>query len=132
MAFVGDTDVEPDGDPVTMRGDDACAPLRVLQGGRPEVHSAGPRGEGRFEGGVVPDTAGQLHVHVELADHLGQQLAVGALAERGVEIHQMDPLGAVSLPGQRRLQRRSVRGLRARLALHETDGLTVGHVHGGK
>ena len=44
----------------------------------------------------------------------------------------MDPLGAVALPGQRRVERVAVAGLGARLALDEADGLAVGHVDGGQ
>ena len=57
---------------------------------------------------------------------------VGAAAERGVEVDQVDPLGAVVLPGQRRLQRVAVDGLGAGGALHQPDGLAVGDVHGGQ
>ena len=44
----------------------------------------------------------------------------------------MDPLGAVALPGQRRLQRVAVAGLGAGLALDQADGLAVGDVDCGQ
>ena len=53
-------------------------------------------------------------LHVEAADHVGEQRGVGAPAEGGVEVDQVDPVGAVALPGQRRLQRVAVRGLASR------------------
>ena len=53
-------------------------------------------------------------------------------AERGVEVDQVHPLGAVVLPGQRRLQRVAVAGLRAGRALHQAHGLAVGDVDGGQ
>ena len=65
-------------------------------------------------------------------DDLGEQLAVGAAAERGVEVDQVDPLGAGALPGQRGVQRVAVGGLGAGRALHQADGLAVGDVDGGQ
>ena len=44
----------------------------------------------------------------------------------------MDPLGAVALPGQRRLERVAVGGLAAGRALHQADRLAVGDVDGGQ
>ena len=55
-----------------------------------------------------------------------------AAAERRVQVDQMDPLGAVRLPGKRGGQRGAVGGLDAGLALHQADGLAVGDVDGGK
>ena len=69
---------------------------------------------------------------VQLADDRGEQLGVGAAAERGVEVDEVDPLGAVALPGQRRVARVAVGGLGARLALDEADGLAVRDVDGGE
>ena len=55
---------------------------------------------------------------------------VRAAAEGGVEVDEVDPLGALLLPGERRLERVAVRRLAAGLALHEPDGLAVGDVDG--
>ncbi len=66
------------------------------------------------------------------ADHLGEQRGVGAAAEGGVEVDEVDPLGALLLPGQRRLERVAVRRLAAGLALDEAHGLAVGDVDGGQ
>ena len=71
---------------------------------------------------VVADPAREFHRDVELADDLGEQFAVVAAAERGVEVDQVDPLGAVALPVHRGVERRAVLGLAAGLALHEADG----------
>ena len=68
---------------------------------------------------------------VELADHLGEQFAVGAAAERGVQVHEVDPFGAVALPAQRGVQRRAVLGFAAGLALHQAHGSTLDDVDGG-
>jgi hypothetical protein len=54
---------------------------------------------------AVADTAGQFDLHVKLADNLGQQLTVGATAERRVQVDQVNPFGAVTLPAQRSVQR---------------------------
>ena len=66
------------------------------------------------------------------SDDVGEQLAVGALAERGVEVDEMDPLRAVGLPLQGGVERRSVRRLAAELALDEAHGLSIGDVDGGE
>ena len=58
--------------------------------------------------------------------------ALRAAAERGVEVDEVDPLGAVALPGQRGVERVAVAGLGAGLALDEADGLAVGDVDGGQ
>ena len=42
----------------------------------------------------------------------------------------MHPLGALLLPGERRGEWVAVRRLRAGLALHEPNGLTIGDVDG--
>ena len=63
---------------------------------------------------VVADAAGQLHLDVQPLDHVGEQVAVGPAPERGVEVDQVDPLGAVALPGQRGLQRIAVGRLACR------------------
>ena len=81
---------------------------------------------------VVADTAGQLDVDVELADHLGEQFAVGAAAERGVKVDQMNPFGPVALPAQRGVQRGAVLGLAAGLTLHQSNGLALDDVDGGQ
>ena len=128
----GAADVEADGDPVAVLGDRPGAPLRRLQRGGAEVHPAAAGGQGRGQRLVVADAAGELHVDVELADHAGQQLAVAAAAEGGVEVDQVDPLGAVPLPLHGRVQRVAVGRLAAGLPLHETDGLAVGDVDGGE
>jgi hypothetical protein len=44
-------------------------------------------------------------MYVELADHLGQQLAIGASTEGRVQVDQVHPIGAVALPVQRSVQR---------------------------
>ena len=67
-----------------------------------------------------------------LPDDLGQQLAVGATAERGVEVDEVHPLGPVGLPLQGGLDRVAVGRLRARLALDQAHGLAVGDVDGGQ
>ncbi len=83
------------------------------------------------KGVIVADAAGQLHRDVQLADDVGQELAVGPAAEGGVEVDQVDPLGAAFLPAQRGLQRVAVAGLAAGLALHQPDGLAGGHIDAG-
>ena len=105
MLAVDDLHVESDSDLVAVLGDDLRAPLRVLQRRGAEVH---PRAAGRQRGGqrlVVANAARQFDLDVELADDLGQQFAVGAPPERGVEVHEVNPLGTVALPGQRGVQR---------------------------
>ena len=81
---------------------------------------------------VVADAAGHLDLDVERADDLGQQLAVVAAAERGVEVDQVHPLRAGLLPAQRGLERVAEARLRAGHALDELDRLPVGDVDGGE
>ena len=81
---------------------------------------------------VVADAAAQLDLDVERADDLGQQLAVVAAAEGGVEVDQVDPLRAGLLPAQRRLERVAEALLGAGDALDQLDGLAVGDVDGGQ
>ncbi len=86
----------------------------------------------RIQRRVVPDAAGQLDLHVELADDLGEQFAVGPATEGGVEVDEVHPLGAVLLPAQRGLERVAVPGLAAGLALNQPDGLAIGDIDGGQ
>ena len=105
MIAVDDLDVQPDSDLVAVLGDHLSAPPRILQRSSPEVD---PRASGRQCGRqrvVVADTAGEFDLHVELAHDLGQQLTIGPAAECRVEVDQMHPVGAVTLPTQRGVQR---------------------------
>ena len=63
---------------------------------------------------------------------LGEQLAVGAAAEGGVEVDQVDPLGALLLPGQRGLPRVAELAAGAGDALDELDGAAARDVDGGQ
>ena len=101
----GAADVEPDGDPVAVLGDGPRRPLRVLQRGRAEVDAAAAGGQRGLEGLGVADAAAQLDLEVEAADDLGEQLAVRAAPEGRVEVDEVQPLGALLLPGERGLPR---------------------------
>jgi hypothetical protein len=77
-----------------------------------------------------PATRGEgATAYVEAGGDLGQQVAVAAPTEGRIEIDEMDPLRAVLLPGQRRLERIAVRRFSARRPLHEAHRLAAGHVH---
>ena len=86
----------------------------------PRLTRAQPVRQRGGERRVVPDAAGELDRHVELADHAGQQVVVGPTTERRVEVDQMDPLGAVVHPGAGGGERVTVRGLGASLAAHQS------------
>ena len=62
----------------------------------------------------------------------GEQRGVAAPPERGVQVDEVDPLGAVALPGQRGLHRIAVPGLGARLAPDQAHGLSTDDVHRGQ
>jgi hypothetical protein len=102
----------------------------MLQRRGPDVDARAARRQSGLERLVVADTTGELDIDVELAHQLRQQIPVGAAAECGIEIHQVDPLGPVALPGFGRLQRRTVVGLAPGLALHQAHGLAGHHVDG--
>src|SRR5690606_5448415 len=85
-------DVEPDGDAVTVLGDDPGGPLRVLQRGGAEVHPLGAGVQRPGQALVVADAAGQLDGDVEVGDDVREQLGVRAAAEGGVEVDEVDPL----------------------------------------
>src|SRR5699024_4606156 len=129
---VDDANVEADGDAITVAGDGRRAPVRVLERGGAQVDAGAAGRERGLERVVVTDAPGHLDLDVEGADDLGEQVTVGAATERGVEVHQVDPLGAVGLPLQGGVQRGAVGGLRAGLALDEADRLAVGDVDGGQ
>ena len=99
------THVETDRDPVAVLGDDTGAPLRLLERCGADVDPPAAGGQGRLERLVVADAAAHLGVDVEGAHDLGLQLAVGAAAEGGVEVDEVQPLGALLLPRQRGLER---------------------------
>ena len=70
----------------------------------------------------VADAAAHLDLDVEPADDAGEQLGVGAAAEGGVEVDQVQPLGALLLPGQGGLDRVAELAPGAGDALHELHG----------
>ncbi len=115
-----------------MLGDDLGDPLGGLQGGGAEVDAAAAGGEGGGERGVVADAAGQLDLDVHGAGHFGDEGAVVAGAEGGVQVDEVQPLGAGALPGECGLQRGAVGGLGAGLAVHQADRLAVADVYGGE
>src|SRR5690606_15076030 len=119
-------------DPLTVAGDDLGGPLGVLEGGGAEVDPLGAGVERPGEALVVADPTGELDGDVEVGDELGEQLGVRAPPEGGVEVDEVDPLGALLRPGPGGLARVAVGGLGAGLPLDETDGLTVDDVDGGK
>ena len=132
MLAVDDAHVQPDGNLVAVFGDHAGAPLRVLQRRRAEIHPGAAGGQRGLQRLVVADTAGQFDRDVELADHLGEQFAVGSATERGVQVDQVDPFRPVALPAHRGLQRRAVLGFASGLALYQAHGAALDDVHGGK
>ncbi len=81
---------------------------------------------------VVADPAAHLHVDVERADDLGLQVPVAAAAEGGVEVDQVQPLGAGVLPAPRGGDRVAVHPLGAGDALGELDRAPLGDVDGGQ
>jgi hypothetical protein len=84
-------------------GDRAGAPLGVLERRRSDVHPSAPCRERRVERRVVADAAAHLDLDVESTHDLGQEPAVLAASERGVEVDQVDPLRTAGLPVQRSL-----------------------------
>ena len=128
----GAADVEADGDPVAVGGDDLLAPLRALEGGGADVDPAAAGGQRPLEGLVVADAAGQLHLHAQVGDDLGDDLGVAALAEGGVEVDQVDPLRAGVLPALGGGPRVPEHLLRAEPTLDQLDRLAAGDVDGGQ
>ena len=125
-------DVEPDGHPVAVLGDRLGAPLGLLERGGADVDPAAAGGHRGGERLVVADAAAHLDLDVEGADDLRLQLAVVAAAERGVEVDEVDPLGAGLLPAQRGLDRVAEALLGAGHALDQLDGLAARDVDGGQ
>ncbi len=121
-------DVQPDGDLVAVLGDRPGTPLRVFQRRGAHIDPGAAGGQCGGQRIVVADATGQFDLHVEFAHHLGQQFAIGTAAERGVQVDQVDPVGAVTLPAQRRVQRRAVLGFAAGLALHQAHGSALDDV----
>src|SRR6185503_17568549 len=94
----GATYIETDGDPVAVLGDSPAGPLRVFQRRGAQVDTAAAVRQRGLEAFGVTDAARHLDLDVEATDDAGKQLTVGAAAERGVEVDQVDPLGALLLP----------------------------------
>lgn len=105
MCTINDLNVQPDGDLVAVLGDRPRTPIGVLQSGGAHVDPGAPGGQRGGKRIVVADAAGEFDLNVEFAHHLGEQFAVGTTAEGGVQVDQVDPVGAVALPAQRGVQR---------------------------
>ena len=128
----GAAHVEADGHPVAVLGDGPGRPLGVLERGRAEVDPAAPGGQRPLEGLGVADAAAHLDLDVERPDDAGEQLGVGAAPERGVEVDEVQPLGALLLPGQGGLDRVAELSPGAGDALHELHGAALDDVDGGQ
>ena len=124
--------VEADRDPLAVPGDNRTHPVRVLQRRGADVDPGAAGAERAGQRFVVPDAAGHLHLDVEDAHHVGEQVRVRPAAERRVQVHQVDPRGPGLLPGQRRFHRVAVLAAAARDALDELDRVPVGDVDGGQ
>ena len=128
----GDLHVQRDRDPLTVLGDRLRAPRRILHGRRAHVHPRATGGQRSGKGIVVADSPGQLHRDVQLADHLGDHVAVVSPSERRVQVDEVQPPRAVALPLQRGRDRVAVLLAGARDALHELDGLAADNVDSGQ
>jgi hypothetical protein len=126
------SDVEADRDPVSVLGDRLGTPLRVLEGSGADVDPSAARRERSFERLVIADAAAHLHVDVERADDLREQLPVVPAAECGVEVDEMEPLGPPVLPVHRGFDRVAEPLLRPGDTLHELDSLATRDVDGGQ
>ena len=80
----------------------------------------------------IPDAATHLDVDVERADDPGEEVGVGAAPEGRVEVDEVQPLGALLLPGEGRLERVAELAAGARDALDELDGPALDDVDGGQ
>ena len=72
MLAVDDLNVQTDSDPVTVFGDRAGAPLRVLQCRCADVDPGASGGQRRPQRFVVADAALQFDVDLQCPHHLGQ------------------------------------------------------------
>src|SRR5699024_9303834 len=84
-------DVQADGDPVAVLGDDALHPVGVLQGGGADHHAAAAGGQRAVQARLIADPAGQFDVDPTGLDHPGQHAGVGSPPEGGVQVDQVQP-----------------------------------------
>src|SRR6185437_10363098 len=108
-------------DPLAMPGDDIAHPVRVLERRGADVDPGAAGAQRAIQRLVVPDAAGHLHLDVDLAHHVGQQVRVRPAAERRVQVDQVNPGRPGPLPGQRGLHRVAVLAAAAGYALDELD-----------
>ena len=127
-----DAYVQAESDPLAVSGDRPCTPGRVVECCRCEDDSRAPGGQRLRQRGVVADAARQFHLDVQLTDDGGEQLGIGATAECGIEVDQVDPLRATGLPRARRVERSTVLGLAPGGALRKSNRLTSGHIDSGQ
>jgi phosphoribosyl-ATP pyrophosphohydrolase len=89
--------------------------------------------KGGVEAGVVANTAGEFNLHGgHRLNNPAQQRSVFAATEGGVEVDEVNPLGALGCPIAGRVNGVAVVGLGAELALGEAHGLALGNVDGGQ
>ena len=104
----------------------------LLESRRTEVDPPASGRERGSEGLGVPDPAGQLDLDVEPPDDRVDQLAVRPAPEGGVQVDEVQPLGALLLPGEGRVQRVAELSAGAGHALDQLDRPAVGDVDGGE
>src|SRR5215217_3271170 len=83
-----------------------------------------------LEAGVVPDAAGEFDVEAGLSHDLRDELGVGAAAEGGIQIDQMQPFSTGALPALDGRPGITEPLLGARHALDQLYGLAPGDIHG--
>ena len=130
MLPVDDLHIKPDGDPVPVLRDRTSAPQRILECRGADVDPGATGCQRNLQRFVVPDPAGEFDFHVKCAHHVGEQFAVAAPSESGVQVDQVDPLGPVPLPGHSGLQCSAVLGFATGLSLNQPNRPALDHIDG--
>ena len=104
----------------------------MLQRRGADIHAPRARGQCTLQGSIITNAAGELHVNIQCAHHLGHELIIRTPVKRCIQIHEMQPLRPLLLPIQRGFKGSSVHFLTPRRALVQPHSLTINNINSGK
>ena len=112
--------------------DRRCRPLRVLQRSGADIHTLRASSQRTFKSRIITNSTGQFNIDGQLTRDFCHQLVVRTTPKCRIQVHEVQPLRALCLPLECRIQRRSVILLRTSFPLVKADRLAVDDIYCGQ
>ena len=120
--------VERNGDLIAVFANDTSTPVWVLQRRSADVDAGRTCRKGSLERLVIANATGQLHLEIEAANDASEELGIRPATEGSIQIHEVNPLRALTRPSRRRLSWVAIGSLGARGSLYEANSHPIGYI----